>query len=77
VENKNNVVERIKVGGITATVWKNEYDGKETLSVTLDRSYKDRSGEWKKSHSFRQNDLLKALLALQKSFEFIALSKAE
>lgn len=66
MENTNgSVVERIKVGGITATVWKNENGGKEFLSVTLDRSYKDRSGEWKKSHSLRQNDLPKALLALQ------------
>lgn len=72
-----NVVDHIKVGGVVATIWQNENDGKVSLSVTLDRSYKDRSGEWKKSHSLRQNDLPKALLALQKSFEFVALSRAE
>jgi len=58
-------------------VWKNVNDGKETLSVSLERSYKDRNGQWKKTHSFRQNDSPKALLALQKAFEHIALSRAE
>ena len=72
-----NVVDHIKVGGVVATIWQNENDGKVSLSVTLERSYKDRNGEWKKSRSFRQNDLPKALLALQKSFEHIALSRVE
>jgi len=44
-----NVVEHIKVGGVVATIWRNENDGKVSLSVTLERSYKDRNGEWKKS----------------------------
>jgi hypothetical protein len=72
-----NVVDHIKVGGVVATIWRNENDGKVSLSVTLERSYKDRNGEWKKSHSLRQNDLPKALLALQKAFETIALSRVE
>jgi hypothetical protein len=76
MEDKNtNVLKHIRVGGIEATVWKNTNGGKEYLSVTLQRSYKDRNGEWKSTHSFRQNDLPKALLALQKAFEHIALSR--
>jgi len=72
-----NVLTHIKVGGVVATIWRNENDGKVSLSVTLERTYRDRNGEWKKSRSFRQNDLPKALLALQKSFEHIALSRVE
>jgi len=78
MENTNgSVVERIKVGGITATVWKNELGGKEYLTVTLQKSYKDRVGEWKRTNSLRQNDVPKAVLALQQAFETIALSKVE
>ena len=48
MENTNgNVVKHIRVGGVEATVWKNEYDGKTSFSVTLQRSYKNKSGEWK------------------------------
>ena len=72
-----NVVTHIKVGGVVATIWRNENDGKVSLSVTLERTYKDRNGEWKKSRSFRQNDLPKALLALQQAFEHLALSRVE
>ena len=68
---------RIRVGGITATVWKNENGGKEYLTVTLQKSYKDRAGEWKRTNSLRQNDLPKALLALQQAFEHLALSRVE
>jgi len=69
-EKNGNVLRHIRVGGIEATVWKNTNGGKEYLSVTLKRNYKDASGEWKSTHSFRQNDLPKA-------FEHIALSRAQ
>jgi hypothetical protein len=77
MDNTNNVLKHIRVGGVEATIWKNENGGKTSFSVSLQRSYKDRNGEWKRTHSFRQNDLPKALLALQKAFEHIALSRAE
>jgi len=78
MENTNgNVVKHIRVGGVECTVWKNVYGEKTSFSVTLQRSYKDRNGAWKTTHSLRQNDLPKALLALQKAFETVALSRAE
>ena len=77
--------ENFKYGSMKGTVSgsslfysaKNENGGKTSFSVSLQRNYKDRNGEWKTTHSFRQNDLPKALLALQKAFEHIALSRAE
>ena len=70
-----NVLNHIRVGGVEATVWRNTNGEKVSMSVTLQRNYKDRNGSWKTSHSFRQNDLPKALLALQKAFEHVALSR--
>jgi hypothetical protein len=78
MENTNgNVLRHIRVGGVEATVWKNVYGEKTSFSVTLQRNYKDKNGEWKTTYSLRQNDLPKALLALQKAFEHVALSRVE
>ena len=75
MKENNNVLKHIRVGGVEATIWKNTNDARETFSVTLKRNYKDRNGEWKTTNSLRQNDLPKALLALQKAFETVALSR--
>jgi hypothetical protein len=72
-----NVLRHIRVGGVEATVWKNRVGDRDTFSVTLQRNYKDRNGEWKTTHSFRQHDLPKALLALQKAFEHLSMSRAQ
>ena len=72
-----NVLKHIRVGGVEATVWKNTNGEKVSMSVTLQRNYKDKSGNWKTTYSFRQNDLPKALLALQKAFEHVALSRVQ
>jgi len=72
-----NVLRHIRVGGVEATVWKNHVGDRDTFSVTLQRNYKDKSGQWKTTHSFRQHDLPKALLALQKAFEHLSMSRAQ
>ena len=44
---------------ITAAVWRNESkEGDTFYSVTLERSYRDRDGNWKSSTSFNGDDLL-------------------
>lgn len=63
----------IRVGGVSATIWKNGREGREYYSVTIDRSYRDRnSGKWDRTHSLRMHDIPKAILALQKAYEYIA-----
>lgn len=76
-KNKDNVMRHIRVGGIEATVWKNTVGENVSYSVTLQRNYKDKNGEWKTTYSLRQNDLPKALLALQKAFEHVSLARAQ
>jgi len=75
--------ENFKYGSMKGTVGesplfysaRNTNGEKVSMSVTLQRNYKDRNGSWKTTHSFRQNDLPKALLALQKAFEHMALAR--
>lgn len=72
-------VKKIKVGAIDAAVWKNTIKQAKTdaeivsLSVTMERRYKDQDGEWQGTNSYRINDIPKAVLALQKAYEFIAM----
>ena len=68
-------VKKIKVGGIEAAVWENtSKEGNKYYTTTMERNYKD-GEEWKKTGSLRSNDLPKAILALQKAFEFSAIKE--
>jgi hypothetical protein len=78
---ENKPVKKFQSGAVSAALWTNTTtlkDGRsiETLSVTLDRRYKDSDGEWKSSSSFKENDIPKAMLVLGKAFEFMTSSEA-
>lgn len=80
--NENRPVKKFQAGGVNAALWLNETklaSGKQmaSLSVTLDRRYKDNDGNWKSSPSFRLNDVPKAMLVLQKAYEYMATKKSE
>ncbi len=77
--NQKNLPEmKFRAGAICATVWKNagitkEGQPTEYRTVSFERGYKDRDGEWKSTSSLRVNDLPRAALVLQKAYEYIAL----
>lgn len=53
---KNRPVQEVKIGGIIAAIWKNEYETGVGYRLTFHRLYKD--GEaWKRTEVFRQKDL--------------------
>ncbi len=71
-------VKKFSVGAIQVAVWENESkEGNRFNTVSLDKRYKDKSNEWKSSSSMKLNDLPKAILALQKAFEYLALKEPE
>ena len=72
----NNPIKSFKAGAVKASVFKNKYQRQGVVAtiyrVVLDRSYKDRDGNWKSTNSFTaERDLPKAILVLQKAFEFL------
>ena len=68
-------VKKIKVGGIEAAVWENtSKEGNKYFTTSMERNYKD-GEEWKKTSSLRANDLPKAILVLQKAFEFVSIKE--
>lgn len=64
-----------KVGGCTASVFENNvngFNGNTTIkSVTLQRAYKDKAGNFQHTNSFKLNDIPKAVLALEKAYEYL------
>lgn len=77
-EKKNKPVKKFRAGAIEATVWKNSIEredgGKSSYpTVSFQRNYKDKDGEWQTTSSLRRNDLPKASLVLKKAYEFISM----
>ena len=63
-------------GGIGVAVWLNTIetaDGRrEMRSITIaPRRYRDKTGEWKDSGSFRPSDIPILLVGLQKAMEYV------
>jgi hypothetical protein len=73
---------KFKAGAITATIWKNKGTSSigeptEYFTVSFERTYKDKSGAWKKTNSLRQMDLPRAVLVLNKAYEFLTLKEGD
>ena len=76
-EIKNRPVFSVKVGAVRAAIWRNHREtgngqGFESVQVVLERTYKDRSGSYSSTHSLGMNDIPKAVLALNKAYEYLA-----
>lgn len=75
---KNMPEKKFSTGGIVATIWKNQQvaNGKpyEYRTVSLQRRYADKSGNWQTSSSMRLNDLPKAALVLEEAYKYLVLN---
>jgi hypothetical protein len=81
-ENKNKPIANFKVGSVRAAIWKNQRQNEngnsfESVKVVLDRTYKDRIGNYSSTHSLDANDIPKAILALMKAYEYLMGSAEE
>jgi len=77
---ENTPEKKFSTGVISATIWKNKGISKagmpvEFKTISLQRRYTDKSGEWKSTNSLRINDLPKAILVLNKAYEHIVLKE--
>ena len=66
---------RFKVGACSASIFANEVntaDGKAVVkNVVLQRTYRDNNGDFQHTTSFRLNDIPKAVLALNKAYDYL------
>ena len=64
-----------KVGAVRAAVFRNiiEKNGRSIPlpKVAIEVRYKDKTGQWNGTNSLSLNDLPKAILALQKAYEYL------
>ena len=64
-----------KVGAVRASIFRNiiEKNGRSIPlpKVAIEVRYKDKTGKWQGTNSLSLNDLPKAILALQKAFEYL------
>jgi hypothetical protein len=64
-----------KIGAVRASIFQNiiEKNGQSIKlpKVVIEVRYKDKSGQWQSTNSLSINDLPKAILALQKAFEYL------
>ena len=69
-----------KVGAVRASIFRNVIASNGRLiplpKVVIEVRYKDKTGQWNGTNSLSLNDLPKAVLALQKAFEYLMEHKA-
>ena len=72
-------LKKFRIGAISATIWENQ--GKSQTgeivnykNVSFERNYKDAKGEWQSTTALRQSDLPKAILVLNKAYEYLSFS---
>lgn len=81
VEKAGNLPEKkFRAGGISATVWLNKGqkpNGEETeyRTISIERSYTDKEGQWHSTNSLRVNDLPKARVALEEAYKHVVLNE--
>ena len=73
---------KFSTGGLTATIWENQGKNKsgEEVSfrtVSFQRRYVDKNGEWQSTSTLRVNDLPKASLVLQKAYEYLVMKEMQ
>lgn len=75
----NGPEKRFSAGNVSATVWVNsrQIEGKEIpiRTVSLQKSYRDKTGVWKNTTTLHANDLPKAKLVLDKAYEHLAMTQ--
>lgn len=74
-KNMSKPIKKFRAGGVSAAVWENQSEKGSFASISLQRTYKDKEDEWKHTSSLKVNDLPKAMLVLNRAFEFLVLKE--
>ncbi len=76
---RNQPDRKIKSGAISATIWSNEQDtpqGKVSYkTVSFERTYKGKDGQWQSTNKLRSADIPRAVLVLSKAYEHLCLGE--
>lgn len=68
----NQPKQKFRAGGVTATIWENEHEKNgKYYTVNVERSYKDKEGNWATTSQMRTNDLPKLALVTAQAYEYV------
>ncbi len=75
-ETKNRPVTSVRVGSVRAAAWRNQHQGCDgqgfaSIRVILERTYRDRSGNYNSTQGLGVNDIPKAILALVQVYQYL------
>lgn len=74
---ENGPEKKFIAGSVSATVWLNSImkngSSIQLRTISLQKSYKDKDGQWKNAQSLHVNDIPKAKLVLDKAYEYLAM----
>lgn len=73
---------KFRAGAVSATVWRNKgksSQGEEVSykTISLERSYTDKQGQWQATNTLRVGDLPKAAVVLQRAYEYLVLNEQD
>lgn len=73
----NQIEKKFSAGPVVATIWKNEgkEEGSEFPSVSIEKRYQDKQGEWKSTSSFNKSQLAQVALVAKKAHEHLYLKE--
>jgi hypothetical protein len=74
-------IKEFKAGGVKAAIWRKdvEQDGRTfaRYSVRIQKSYRDKAGDWQVTQYYEPRDLPLVALLANKAFEFISLKESQ
>jgi len=70
-QDANQPVAKHRDGAIETAVWRRDTDKGPVFNTERSRSYQDKDGNWQKTHTIPERDLLKAARLDQKAYESI------
>lgn len=75
----NPPIHRLRLAGLTASIWQNPAKNQDTpyYTTTLSRAYKDKDDEWQQVQNFRQQDLLALSKLANQAHDWINAQVAE
>ena len=79
-DEKNLPEKKFRAGVISATIWQNEGHRKDGTTasfntISFERGYKDKEGNWKSTSSLRISDIPKAVVVLSKAYEYLVMKQ--
>ena len=77
----NYPAKKFRAGGVSATIWVNKgnANGKETEynTISLERVYTDKEGNWQTTSTFRVGDLPKINALVQRAYESLIVQEQD